>query len=130
MRVDINKGLVCLVFLALSAQAHAGSRNSADAPISPQELMRHEIFANVYYQPQKIETKKKNKVKEALSSLKKMVQLQYDETLTFKVSSVKSGPLSQSMTQMVEMAPGIQTHDGLIGDSSKGYGIKFSYQFD
>lgn len=130
MKAVITKSLLGFILCVCCSTTFAAPQSQSRDNLAVQNLVRHDIFQNMYYQPAPINKKKTSKIKETIKKIKKLVDLSFDEHLKFKVSRVKSGPLKQSVTQMVEVAPGIQTNDGLVGESSKGYGIKLTYSFD
>lgn len=127
MSTKISLGAVIVL---LSTNLIAAPQQNLQPSASPLNLVQHEIFSSLYYKQTQKAPKQEHKIKKLINNIKQMASFGLDDHIKLRVSRVKSGPLDKSITEMVKVAPGIQTHDGFVGDSSKGYGVKFAYEFN
>lgn len=119
---------VAALLLAIFPSFAAVPQNSAPAL----KMTPHQLFQNLYSkatsQP-KYQYDQSSRLKKTITRFKSMTNVSLSHGLKLKLSKIKSRPISQNLTEMVKIAPGLQTHEGRISESSDGYGVKFSFKF-
>lgn len=115
---------------AFCAAAIFCALNPCYAKTNEQNLTVHEIFTHPHAHGGTSKKPYGHFLHQTYHRLKHMFDLPLGDDFVIKFSGVRSGPLKREITQIVHMAPGIQTHDGRAVESHKGYGLKFSYRFD
>ncbi len=118
-----------ILALLIPCLSFAAKQSSNDE--NTMKFVQHQIFQNLYARPsvEAPRTRGNSKVKTYLNRLKQSTRLNVVDGLSVSLSRVKSGPMDSKITQMVKVAPGLQTHEGIHGDASKGYGVKFSFKY-
>lgn len=69
-------------------------------------------------------------LRQVVHRLKEALNISLTPQFKVKITRIKSGPLSQEITQLVPMSSGLQSRDGFEGEASKGYGLKITLLFD